>query len=123
MLAKIVSRAAVARPLSRCAPIAGPAAAMATHNGTCKWFDSKKGFGFIKVDGEEGRDVFVHQTAIHAEGFRNLAEDEPVEFDIVERNGKEQADNVTGPNGDYVQGAPPPPRDDYNDYGYGRDRY
>ena len=39
----------------------------------------------------------------------DTAEDEPLEFDIVERNGKEQADNVTGPNGDYVRGAPPPP--------------
>jgi len=44
----------------------------ATMNGTCKWFDVKKGFGFIiPEDGSE--DVFVHQTAIHADGFRSLA--------------------------------------------------
>ncbi|CDJ30770.1 glycine-rich protein 2, putative [Eimeria mitis] len=46
--------------------------------GTCKWFDSKKGFGFITS--EDGTDLFVHQTEIKADGFRNLCEGEEVEF-------------------------------------------
>mmetsp|Transcript_40176 Transcript_40176/g.83678 ORF Transcript_40176/g.83678 Transcript_40176/m.83678 type:complete len:93 (-) Transcript_40176:1175-1453(-) len=41
-------------------------------NGTCKWFDVKKGFGFIAPD-DGTADVFVHQTVIHAQGFRSLA--------------------------------------------------
>lgn len=45
-----------------------------------KWFNSEKGFGFIQVEGQD--DVFVHQSKIHAEGFRSLAEGEAVEFKI-----------------------------------------
>ena len=76
--------------------------------GTVKFFDSTKGFGFITPAGG-GDDVFVHQTAIYARGFRSLAEGEEVEFDIGEdekRKGKKFATNVTGPNGAFVQGAP-----------------
>merc|ERR1719329_73315 len=71
-----------------------------TSSGTVKWFDVKKGFGFIVPD-DGGDDVFVHQTAIHAEGFRSLAEGEPVEFSTLEdpSNGKIKAQNVTGPMG------------------------
>ena len=73
--------------------------------GTVKWFDPMKGFGFI-VPAEGGDDVFVHHTAIHAEGFRSLGENEPVEYDTVldDRTGKMRAENVTGPDGSYVQG-------------------
>lgn len=76
---------------------------MAVSRGTCKWFDSKKGYGFITA--EDGTDLFVHQSEIRAEGFRNLAEGEQVEFVIQTGNdGRKKAVNVTGPNGSYVQG-------------------
>ena len=51
--------------------------------GTVKWFNDSKGFGFITVDGQE-KDIFVHQSAIQAEGYRSLTEGQRVEFDIVQ---------------------------------------
>ena len=105
-----LSRVSRSAPRTR-APIMQQAMNMAQYTGTCKWFDATKGFGFITPN-EPGDDVFVHQTAIHAEGFRSLAEGEPLEYDVVQENGKTKADNVTGPDGDYVRGAPrPEPRD------------
>lgn len=75
--------------------------------GIVKWFNTEKGFGFIVPDDGES-DVFVHQTSIVAEGFRSLADGEPVEFVTVEdpRTGKIKAHDVTGPGGANVQGAP-----------------
>jgi len=50
--------------------------------GTVKWFDRRKGWGFIQPDGESQEDVFVHYSAVQGEGYRNLYEGERVEFSI-----------------------------------------
>ena len=60
--------------------------------GTVKWFDAKKGFGFITS--EDGKDVFVHFSAITMEGFKTLEENQEVEFDIVDGEKGPQAANV-----------------------------
>jgi len=49
--------------------------------GTVKWFNDSKGFGFIEQDG--GKDVFVHHSAIQADGFKSLAEGDRVSFEVV----------------------------------------
>ena len=61
-------------------------------SGTVKWFNDKKGFGFISQD--EGDDVFVHHTSIQGEGFKTLAEGEKVEFELVEDQKGFKASNV-----------------------------
>lgn len=60
--------------------------------GTVKWFNSEKGFGFIEVEGED--DVFVHFSAIQGDGFKTLDEGQQVEFEVVEGNRGLQAANV-----------------------------
>ena len=60
--------------------------------GKVKWFDNKKGYGFITP--EDGKDVFVHHTAIQGHGYKTLAEGQDVEFDIVQGPKGEQAANV-----------------------------
>jgi CspA family cold shock protein len=61
--------------------------------GTVKWFNNTKGYGFIGRDG--GPDVFVHYTAIVAEGYKSLNEGDAVEFEIVQGPKGPQAANVT----------------------------
>jgi cold shock CspA family protein len=74
------------------------------NTGVCKWFNPRKGFGFITRD-DNKEDIFVHQTAIYASGFRSLDEGEQIEFDIEENSGKIVAVNVSGPGGNYVKGS------------------
>lgn len=60
--------------------------------GTVKWFNSDKGYGFVST--EEGKDVFVHFSAIQGDGYKSLEEGEKVEFDVVNSDRGETAANV-----------------------------
>jgi len=60
--------------------------------GEVKWFNAEKGYGFIKHD--NGKDVFVHFSAINAAGYKSLEEGEAVEFEITQGAKGEQASNV-----------------------------
>ena len=60
--------------------------------GKVKWFNAEKGYGFITSD--EGKDIFVHYSAIQADGFRSLEEGQKVPFEIVESDRGQQAANV-----------------------------
>ena len=62
-------------------------------NGTVKWFNSEKGFGFIT--GEDGKDVFVHFSQIEKDGFKSLEEGEEVTFKVVDGQKGPQAEQVT----------------------------
>ena len=61
-------------------------------NGTVKWFNNQKGYGFISD--ENGNDVFVHYTGLDMEGFKTLEEGQAVEFEVVEGNKGSQAVHV-----------------------------
>ena len=63
-------------------------------NGTVKWFNSSKGYGFIEQEGE-GPDVFVHHSGINAEGFKTLNEGDRVTFEIEQGQKGPAAVNVT----------------------------
>jgi CspA family cold shock protein len=60
--------------------------------GKVKWFNTKKGYGFISTD--DGADIFVHYSNITADGYRTLAEGDPVSFDVVEGEKGLRAENV-----------------------------
>jgi CspA family cold shock protein len=60
--------------------------------GKVKWFNEKKGYGFIEQD--EGGDVFVHYTAVQGDGFKTLNQGDAVEFDVIEGKKGPQAANV-----------------------------
>jgi CspA family cold shock protein len=66
---------------------------MEKEQGTVKWFNDSKGYGFIQRS--TGDDVFVHHSAIQAEGFKSLAEGEAVEFTVTKGPKGFQAENVT----------------------------
>lgn len=72
-------------------------------SGTVKWFNEKKGFGFIAPEGE-GRDVFVHHSVIEGTGFKTLVENEPVEFEL------DPVDDSKGPRASKVVRLAPPAR-------------
>lgn len=62
--------------------------------GKVKWFSEAKGYGFIEVEGR--KDIFVHYSAIRQEGFKTLAEGQPVEFEVIDGDKGPQAANVSG---------------------------
>ena len=61
--------------------------------GTCKWFNTQKGYGFISD--EQGNDVFVHYSGLNMDGFKSLDEGASVEFEVVDGAKGPQATNVT----------------------------
>ncbi len=61
-------------------------------NGTVKWFNESKGFGFITQD--DGTDVFAHYSAIAGEGFKTLADGDAVSFDVVDGDKGPKAENI-----------------------------
>ncbi len=62
-------------------------------NGTVKWFNAEKGFGFIT--GEDGNDVFAHFSQIQKEGYKSLEEGQNVSYDVVKGPKGPQAENIT----------------------------
>ena len=66
---------------------------MSRPHGVVKWFNRLKGFGFITTETSDA-DIFVHYSAIHGDGYRNLYEGDPVTFDLVDVGKGPQARNV-----------------------------
>lgn len=62
--------------------------------GKVKWFNNQKGYGFVNPDDEEGRDVFVHYSAIQSDGYRTITTGQDVEFELVQGPKGEMALNV-----------------------------
>lgn len=75
---------------------------MSTTQGPVKWFDPKKGYGFIT--GPEGQDVFVHYSQIQGDGFRSLKDGEEVEYELIEGDKGFQAKDVNRVHQDVVVG-------------------
>ena len=63
------------------------------YQGTVKWFNSEKGYGFITTS--DGKEIFAHYSAINAEGYKSLTQGQSVSFDIVETDNKSRASNIT----------------------------
>ena len=61
-------------------------------DGRVKWFNAKKGYGFIATS--DGRDVFVHYSSVAGKGYKTLSEGDPVSFDVVEGEKGPRAENV-----------------------------
>ncbi len=74
--------------------------------GKVKWFDPKKGYGFIV--GEQGQDVFVHYTSITGDGFRALKDGEVVDYELIQGEKGFQARNVNRPDSGDARGGQPP---------------
>ena len=64
--------------------------------GQVKWFNDAKGYGFLRMEGEQN-DIFVHYSAVQAEGFRSLAEGEVVAFELIRGHKGLKAENVVRP--------------------------
>lgn len=65
---------------------------MARYEGTVRWFNNAKGYGFLGRD--DGPDVFVHYSAVQADGYKSLKEGEPVQYDVIQGEKGPQADQV-----------------------------
>ncbi|MAV56192.1 MAG: cold-shock protein [Candidatus Pelagibacter sp.] len=66
-------------------------------SGKVKWFNSKKGYGFITLDDDSQKDVFLHVSALEKSKFRILKENQKIQFEIKEERGKLQAINLKRP--------------------------
>ncbi len=73
-------------------------------DGNVKWFNPRKGYGFIEVS--DGREVFVHYASIAGDGYRTLVEGEPVTFDVVEGEKGPRAENVAQKTAPKAEAAP-----------------